>query len=425
MVNKWTLLLLLLVVSPARAEFFGVQVLHYNGSVVRQEPGEWFREHDQKITVLAVYPQPTSNGLFTGVESEILSSIIREHGLNGAHAISHYFMKVIQDSYFKIGEERGVFKVGDKFQTELQQKEPFWDGRSAALAVFEGTDFSRPVATFRVAYSTPQHPLSPLEHRTHIHIQDLRNDSPVVELAESDLHTLGLNFMDQGIARMFADNAMGSNTPGGLLFGHILKLASQGIPTGHRYLFGGQLYKFESVLKAAAQQLGRPVRVGGHPAELKGLSHYRNDRRTNYMRFAINLAIELGYFELVPYVNGYNIPMSFVAEAAEDHLKNEYKDWNFKLLKTYWEAARGKNGAVVEFQRQDLGKLVPLYFSRANPWVVSSSAASDRAFDELLGMSEAETLRLSPNAPPLRVDGAAVRAHCAKVLSNGKTQGQE
>ena len=116
------MLIIALVPHLARAQFFGVTVHHYKGNVVRVDSG--YSQQRINLTVLAVYPQPTTQhiqDIYTGIDINPLIPIILKEGYGGLDRISHYFMNVIQNAYYEIAESRGMLKMGSPFQKERRQ----------------------------------------------------------------------------------------------------------------------------------------------------------------------------------------------------------------------------------------------------------------------------------------------------------------
>ena len=404
----------------AKAQFFGVSVNHYKGDVVRRDQG--YHSHQIHLTVLAVYPQPKAahiNDVYTGIDIEPLTPIILKEGYFGVNRISHYFMSVIQNAYYQIAETRGMLTMGSPFQKELASKEPFWDGRSAAIGLFEGNDFSHPLATFRVSFATPQNPQRPLEVRLHIKLSDYRNEAAVRAIQINDLEAaLGLDFSGQAVVNQFSQMLDRSTDPGSLFFKNIMKRLAPAVRTGHKFLLpGGQLVPFTAVLEAGQKQAEKenimmPFLVDGGSAELKGLSQVQNNRKVDYLHFLFQQAVKRGFFDVVPYLNGYTMPTNFVAETPLGHVGKEYKQWPWKILHTIYDPIFKGEVAVVELERHQLGALLPVFFTRATEGVFFNPGPVDsETFDKALMRSEAETLALDESIPPVYVDPSKITEH--------------
>jgi hypothetical protein len=374
-VNRLSFLLILWPIL-AHAQYSGVTVNHYKGEALLSDQGYPIR--NASFTLLSVYPQPTAQGLYSGIDLNSLAPILQLEGGRGANRISHYFMNNIQDAYFKIAESKGMLKMGSPFQKELALKEPFWDGRSAALALFEGDDFSHPLATLRVAYSTPKNPKSPLEMRLQINLDDYRTKEPISEVQPTEIDDLlGLNYDDRSAVESFAHMLQQKNDLASKAFGSLTKMFVPAISTGHKFIVLDPRVNqyttvpFSQVLLAALKQadesgIHRPLLFGGKPAELKGLSHAQNDSRVDYMHFLFWQAVNRGYFDIIPHVNGYVIPATLSAETPVAHISGAYKDWNWRTLHKIYDPVFNGEVAIVEMTRKDLANLIPGLFWRAN-----------------------------------------------------------
>lgn len=417
--------LLVLGGQAGHAQHHGLQIRKYGVNASDLDP-QGNDVGPLEVTVVAVYPTARPE-----IEKANLLPLAPLFGAHEDHvlvadSITRYYMSLIESAYFTVARAEGLFNGSPDFERDLRTKEPFYDGRSAALAVFSGNDLSKPISTLRIAYPTDSIQKLPLENRTGVDLSKLRVETEAEVLAPQLFPTLGLDAR-QGLAiKVFAETFKQSSSFGSQLMGSLVENLAPQTDRGHDIvLASGHRVPHDRLLQALSENLNHPVIYGGRAAELKSLSNSKLESGADLLHFTMRTAVELGYFDLVPFRIGAAIPRDLVAEVSLEALDKYYKkNWPWKKLTTMMDLALGKQIAFVEMSRPELANVIGGYYLRNSILPKVWGAKGDprwvlNSYDELAARVQAEKLTfqgLSSVAPTNAVQSIHMDL-CARALS--------
>jgi hypothetical protein len=121
----------------------------------KKKPGSLAPE---RVTVVSVAPLPDNQYEFVGLSK---SSWIHRASNDQKAAFAEMMIAEVESAYFKIASSKGLFILGDRFHDSLKNDGGARDGRSAVVAVYEGSGLTHPRATLRVSYATEKSLLLP------------------------------------------------------------------------------------------------------------------------------------------------------------------------------------------------------------------------------------------------------------------------
>lgn len=118
------------------------------------------------------------------------------------------------------------------------------------------------------------------------------------------------------------------------------------------------------------------ARIGGSPAELKGLAHVWGASGEDSMFLLVRTAIQMGFFDLVPLVNRWPIPMDLVAETTPEHKEKVYVEWGLEERERFFDRQLQRDIVLVGMPRGGLVDLAKYLANRQQPWLQDGSFKS-------------------------------------------------
>ncbi len=360
------------------------------------------KEHRNKnpaikvMTALTVSPLPPGQYEIEGVDLRRL----------GERAKSPFVLRKIAENYLRIIESEYLASLDNEaFAAHLKKAEPFVDGRTSAIAIFEGEEFTNARMTFRVSYALSPEQGLPFINTTGGRPSDYYENQPLSLITPDNLPgDLGrgtaqvfVRFMiREAVARypkarledLFVEIAQtlyrmhpgmfgpdGKPLPKyadfitrehGLLVQRMqarlqedpLKVfamkansqkASQAGDSGE---VGGVEINNEHTANSAQEEFyeyarTHAVQMGGPPLEIKGLSHKLGTNHAEFLFAGFIQAVYAGLFDLAPARLGLPVPTTIVGATAADKLEKVFPQVGAKTLK---EVDVPGLGAAVIFQ---------------------------------------------------------------------------